>query len=343
MERFRQKYEYDGFMADSFSAGFNEDLIYEYLGERFKDDDLIYVLSKEATPPNCGRLAYLDFDRERFVVAPDHVSPPRYEIKPDYFPIETMFENFDKFEAGDMRPYTYVPVANPIIPTNKLYDCDEHKMIDTAMITRGYQILDPTPGQAGMCDSSNSKPYSDDLSGKYFDRYSLKICSPAAQRPDTWIIGLEFNPFNPRSAKMIQKIEWVSNTVVEGAYEYRGKLFRFKYDLRCPYFRYHSDIWMKKLDLNMSVQNHYQMFDMVCLKRFFEEEKVERNYGIGDNFFSVMIEPIITDRVPYLAYSVIGPWKGAIERGISKDSCYLPYLTPRFFLRGLSGEGRFRQ
>jgi len=243
---------------------------------------------------------------------------------------------------GDDSPYEYVPVANPIIPTNKLLDCDETKIIDSLMIERGFKILDPTLGQSSMVDDNNSSEYKDNLEGKFFDRFSLKLHSKAAYSDNAVIVAMNFNPFNPRSAKMIEQFEWESEHKAVGTYKYRNKIYRFDYDLNSKLFRYHSDIWMKKLGLDIKVQYHYQSFDLVCVKRFLEGNHVPRNYGLGKNFNTVLIEPIWTKRVPVLDYSIIGPWEGEIGRGIQNDKFYSPYLTPKMKLQELETESRFR-
>lgn len=339
MNDYRPTFECDDFFDDNFIDSFNDDLVYEYFDARYRDDPLIKVLSKNAVPEGFSRLGMFDVDEECFFTSRDVASEVEFTIKPDYEPILTMFDNFDNYMNGSMKPYKYVPVANPIIPVNKLVSGDEYKTLEEVMVMNGYLILDPTPGQISKCDESNSVTYSDDLDGKYFDKYKLHLHSKAANE-GALVVGLEFNPFNPRSGQLIEHLTWVNDTKVIGSYKYREKTYKFDYDLNSRLYRYHSDVWMRMFRIPGPIQHHCQSFDLVSVKRFGENVEVGKTQ-IGQVFNNVFLEPYYTNRKRVGHYSMIGPWRGDIFRGTSKGKFYVPYLTPGFELKDLQGTERY--
>jgi len=346
MADFRKEatYEVNGWLDDR-SIKYDEDFIYAFLEEQFKEDSFYFVTKKESKVGDLSRVYTLNYETKKMEVGKDDMKQPEYQIVPDYYPIETVFDFFDKYNDGEAVSFPIVPVAEPAIPHNKYYDYDEERRIESYFVEHNYKILDPAPSQLDRVKDVDFADSSDNVSsGFFFDKYCLNSNTKFANKPEVEVVSMQFNPFNPMSCSKVVTGTWTSETEYSGTYEYRNRVYKFNYDLNSTYYRMHSDRWMNMLGIDNQLQYHYQMYDLISLKPFFKKftdfcgDSLSYNYFGGRNrlYGPNVIEPIMSTKIPEFHYSVIGPWKGTVNRGMG-DEFWCPSLTDKFKLDEYSG------
>jgi hypothetical protein len=318
------------FIEDDFlDELFNEDLLYDLLAEQYREDPCIKILTKSPELATVSRIAVHDYDNRTISVGGAQCEEPDYHIEPDYTPVEIMQGNYRKYQLGSLAPFEYVPVARPVIPSNKYYTADAEKYVEEAFIHMGAKILNATPGQmAKLEDRAEVLSYiTPDMKGFHFDRYCMSMNDETVLKSKAIVVGLQLNPFHPASAAHIKRFQWDSEFSASGEWEYRNKFHLFSINLLDKRYRLHSDQWLRAVSrITADSRNYFECFDMVSNVDFVDSLTFLTTRSVVE---PVVVEPIFTDRVPERGYSVIGPWEGQIHKGQS-DTFYAPYLTPSF-------------
>jgi len=139
-----------GYIDDNFDSDeLNLDLIYEYLADRYQDSITYKVLEKEVTPIGCSRLVEINYDERVLEVGGLGVDEVNYMIHPDYEPCHVAEDNIDHID----RKFKLLPVAEPIIPQNKIYSYEYSRTLESELIRVGFKVLDPSPGQLRALNS----------------------------------------------------------------------------------------------------------------------------------------------------------------------------------------------
>jgi len=275
----------------------------------------------------------INYETEEIAIGPKYIENTIYYIDPDFYPCDVMIEYYEKFMQNENHQMPDIPVAQPVVPTNKIYKCDEEYRLERTVMNRNCYLAEPRPGQyavlggTGMFATSRgaegSKAFRELPNGqRIFQSYDDRIlrddsCSHLMR------IGMQFNPFHPMSKEKITSFEWENEFNCKGTYKYRNREVYFHFDLRSSYYRVHSDQWIPCLGLQ---SGYYEVYDFVSDKDFAKE--------LGFSFVNNCVEPFViepvirtvNDYTRPLVYSILGPWEGQISRGMS-DGYYSPSTT----------------
>jgi len=325
-------------MGDIFEGGFfdrayadkelPEDFFDEAVYERIKDDPTLIKFYDSMYFEPDGTCSYGDFDfvRQEFNVGPRDVTQPIYYIDADYGPAETVYDWYLKCQSKGYSTFPDLPVAKIGVAENKYEKRVKKFPLEQKLTRQGFHLFQPSYStmvdMSGQSRSfarevkwSGQEEYKTDLGLMLFEQYNDTLWKDY----EGDYISMQFNPHHPFAISKIVEIE-TDGTKSVGVYKDGSHLRKFEYDLADKRYRMCSDQWMPQFDC---IQ-HYAIFDLVS-NFDFRDYVVDRVVKII--LEPLIIEPLITNRVPSEGYSVIGPWEGELERGVGEGDIYTPYAT----------------
>jgi len=312
------------------------DDFFDILGESFNEDkcvklaDANYIVGGVET----SRLHYMDYTSGEVHVGPKESTPLKYVIHHDeeiVKPVMSWFIETDVLQKK--KDFPMVEIARPIIDRSKVRP-ERHYVVQSAFMTKGYYLYNPTVLESKHCGvfggmvADNPRTSAEEDYDKQKIFLSFKDASVGMED----YVAMQFNPYTPFSIRYIKTIE-IKDYVATGKYEYGGREYFFRYDLKDKRYRIHSMEWQAMIGSNIDAYVPYDLVsdhDFIKVFDFFGSKDIDYS-EFRDNvnrFSSFFIEPLMSDRVPEKPYSFIGPWEGKLQYGVGKEFV-LPYLGDR--------------
>jgi len=327
--------------------------------KNFQEDKLVYCMNEPIVIGEMKSSYFMKVNHENDVIemGPREAKDFNYEIKHDLGNVDPVFDWYMDFMKGKRYPVPFFPPSNPIFPPSAL-KVKKYYAIQKYMMLRGFALGDPSYSEIqnlicfGSLYSTEVKTsFDNDIATiakdqKLFFSYKDRFDNV----PTTKTVSMQFNPFHPRSYKMIKCITQ-NDKVFYGYFNYNGREYPFNYNLTDNRYRIHSDKWLEMVfgcaDITI------ECFDLVGNYDFFEDlghdmkvmsyidEKCSFRESIGDpetDVQPVFVEPYCTDIIPPYPYSAIGPWKNIISLGLKFDNFYVPYSTESYNTESISNK-----
>jgi len=182
------------------------------------------------------------------------VDPPKYNIIPDFTPVEKVMKYYGQLMNGEDVQCPYIPVANPSIPGTAREKTVQYATIDMFMHNKGAMIYYPHYMFEEKFDTNTfAIPKPDDKEGEekhirknmkeqeYTFLFSAKSRIPARYY-DLRVAYFAFNPTHPMAPPYIEEYQ-DDGRVIKGIFKWGRRLKKFRFDRKSKAYRIHSEIW----------------------------------------------------------------------------------------------------
>jgi len=215
----------------------------------------------------------INTDEEKIVVqlGCTQVTPPLYEIEPDFEPGLVVFDWYQKYCQNPDIEFPYVPVAQPVIPHVAKERAASSDDVDKVMIKVGGLVFDPSfplietadPSEYLRLDYDHKILMDNEMEAKMY--HKKFIFSSRSNYIWHWnrqfrCAAFEFNPFHPMAFPYIITYD-DDGLVIRGTYRWGRNVRDFYFNRKSVKYRIHYEKWGSLF----AYRNHYlAIFDLVA-------------------------------------------------------------------------------